>query len=300
MDRSFTARPRRRAMKTETEPKGPRQPHHGSERVAARMLKDITVTEIDRDPHNRTIDEIDERFLALVDSIRVFGVLQRIHVRVQSERFELIDGERRYRAAVAAGLEVVPCEIWPAKANRGDVVAAGIVLNEQRQAHCSIHVARRLRDLKNAEGLTSEEVAQRMAMPLDRVKTYFSLFGASDFLITFLGENAVPLKVAAEFVRYERATSEGRSRKLVERYLEAPLTREQIAELRKRATDRSEPEKSSYERGRERTPAVARAIERAYRRDAQTAVSAIEAALRPLGYLLVAVTADEPAEFPEK
>jgi ParB family chromosome partitioning protein len=267
---------------------------------ALRSMKDIAVGEIERDPDNRNIDEADERFTALVDSVRVFGVLQRIHVRAHGSRYQLIDGERRYRAALAAGLEAVPCEVWPANANRGDVVAAGIVLNEQRQAHSCIHVARRLRDLKNSEGLTSEEVAQRMAMPLDRVKTYFSLFGASDFLIIFLGEHAVPLKVAAEFVRYERATSEARSRKLAERYLEAPLTREQIANLRKRAAERTEPEKGSYEGGRERTSAVARAIERAYRRDAQQAVSAIEAALRPLGYLLVAVASDEPAEFPEK
>jgi ParB family chromosome partitioning protein len=279
-------------MKIDSQPEGTKP--------TSRSLKDITVGEIGRDPDNRNIDEADERFTALVDSIRVFGVLQRIHVRVQGNHYQLIDGERRYRAALAAGLEAVPCEVWPARANRGDVVAAGIVLNEQRQAHSCIHVARRLRDLKNSEGLTGEEVAKRMAMPLDRVKTYFSLFGASDFLITFLSEHAVPLKVAAEFVRYERATSEARSRKLTERYLEAPLTREQIAELRKRAAERTEPEKCSYEGVRERTPAVARAIERAYRRDAQGAVSAIEAALRPLGYLLVSVAADEPAAFPGK
>src|SRR4029078_3883284 len=106
----------------------------------------------------------------------LFGVLQRVHVRPHRDRFQLIDGERRYRAAIAAGLDAIPCEVWPAKSNRGDVLAAGIVLNEQRQEHSSIHVARRLRDLKNSEGLTSEEVAKRMAMPLDRVKTYFSLF----------------------------------------------------------------------------------------------------------------------------
>jgi ParB family chromosome partitioning protein len=164
--------------------------------LVARVMKDVLLAEIDRDPDNRPIDENDDAFTALVDSVRVFGVLQRLHVCAHGERFRLIDGERRYRAAVAAGLETIACEVWPSKASPGDVVAAGIVLNDQRQPHAPIHVARRLRDLKNAEGLTSEDIARRMAMPLDRVKTYFSLFGASDFLIQFLSERSVPLKIA--------------------------------------------------------------------------------------------------------
>jgi hypothetical protein len=199
-------------------------------------------------------------------------------------------------------LDTIPCEVWPAKANRGDVLAAGIVLNEQRQEHSSIHVARRLRDLTNSEGLTSEEVAKRMAMPLDRVKTYFSLFGASDFIIQFLVDHAVPLKVAAEFVRYERATNEARSRRLAERHLETPFTREQIAQLRKQAIEgrRTESEEGSHEADRERRLPVTRAIERAYRRDARSALAAIEQALKPLGYVLVATGADdETAAFPK-
>jgi ParB family chromosome partitioning protein len=270
--------------------------------AATRVMKDIAPTQIDRDPDNRIIDESDEAFAALVDSVRVFGVLQRLHVCAHGERFGLIDGERRYRAAVVAGLETVPCEVWPAKVSRGEVVAAGIVLNDQRQAHAPIHVARRLRDLKNAEGMTGEEIARRMAMPLDRVKTYFSLFGASDFLIQFLSEQGVPLKVAVELVRYERATNEARARTLVERFRASPLTREQIVELRKRAGEAKAggSEKGSHEGGEKKTPAVQRAIEQAFHRDADAAVAAIEEALRPLGYLLVAVGGDETVELPGK
>jgi ParB/RepB/Spo0J family partition protein len=281
-------------MKPSSDGKGPQ--------VATRVLKDVAPSEIDRDPDNRLIEENDDAFAALVDSVRVFGVLQRLHVRASGERFQLIDGERRCRAAIAAGLEAVPCEVWPARASRGDIVAAGIVLNDQREAHAPIHVARRLRELKNGEGLTSEEIARRLAMPLDRVKTYFSLFGASDFLIQFLSASDVPLKVAVELVRYERATNEARARTLVERFCESPLTREQIVELRRRATESraSGPEEGRHERGEQKGPAVQRAIEKAFRHDPETAVAAIEEALRPLGYLLVAVGGEETSEFPGK
>jgi hypothetical protein len=83
--------------------------------TATRAMKDIALTDIERDPDNRNIDEEDEAFAALVDSVRIFGVLQRLHVRLHGERFQLIDGERRYRAAIAIGLEAVPCEVWPWK-----------------------------------------------------------------------------------------------------------------------------------------------------------------------------------------
>jgi ParB family chromosome partitioning protein len=256
----------------------------------SRTVKDIPVAQIERDPDNRVIDETDERIAALVDNVRVFGVLQRLHVRALERGYQLIDGERRLCAAITVGLEVVPCEVWPSRASRGDVVAAGIVMNDQRQAHSPVHVARRLRDLKNSDGLTAEQVAGRMGMPLDRVKTYFALFGGSDFLIAFLERHDVPLKVAAELVRYERATNEARGRKLAEQWLEAPLTREQIVELRRRATG-AETERGSEAAGLEgkgQLRSVRRAIERALQRDPQTTISAIEEALRPHGFLIVA------------
>jgi ParB-like chromosome segregation protein Spo0J len=265
----------------------------------SRTVKDIPVAQIERDPDNRVIDETDERTAALVDSVRVFGVLQRLHVRALDRGHQLIDGERRLNAAIAVGLDVVPCEVWPARAGRGDVVAAGIVLNDQRQAHSPVHVARRLRDLKNGDGLTAGEVAARMGMPLDRVKTYFALFAASDFLIEFLERHDVPLKVAVEFVRYERATNEAKGRKLAERWLEAPLTREQIVELRRRESGEAghRSDEAGHE-GRSGAASVRRAIERALRRDTTTTIAAIEEALRPCGYLVVAAGTDEPTEFP--
>jgi len=66
------------------------------------------------------------------------------------------------------------------------------------------------------------------------VKTYFSLFAGSEDLLVFLDEEEVPLKVAAELVRFEKATNEARARKLCARHLESPLTVQEIVTLRKR------------------------------------------------------------------
>ena len=187
------------------------------------------------DDQNRKIVEDDE-FEALCDSIRLLGLLQPVQVwRRPDGTHRLIDGERRWRAALKVGLAEIPCDVWPGEADPRRVAVAGLVLNEHRRAHGCLHVARRLRDLKNDGGLSHTEVATQTGLPLDRVKTYFALFAASDQMLTFLEDKEVPLKVAAELVRFEKATNEARARRLLERYAESPLTVQEIVTLRKRA-----------------------------------------------------------------
>jgi ParB family chromosome partitioning protein len=258
-----------------------------SPRVSTTRL-DLSIDRIVPDPSNRSIKD-DEDLRALVDSIRVLGILSPLHVRARAdESYDLIDGERRWRAATLAGLSKVPCEVWPEGIDPKSVLVAGIVLNEQRKAHSCIHVARRLREIKNTYGLTAEGLSAQVGIPLDRVKTYSALFGASDFLLSFFEESDVPLKVAAELMRFEKSSNEAQARKLVERYRHSPLGREEIVALRKRAEKRS--------RGAEPTPAplpIARKpllSDRAraeFKRDPGAGVSELQEFLCPFGYLIV-------------
>src|SRR5262245_56422801 len=161
------------------------------------------------------------------------GLLDPVQVwRRPDGAHRLIDGERRWRAAQKVGLVEIPCDAWPTESDPRRVAVAGLVLNEHRRAHGCLHVARRLRDIKNHAGLSHLEVATQTGLPLDRVKTYFSLFGASDPMLTFLEEKEVPLKVAVELVRYEKATNEARARRLLQRYGESPLTVHDIVKLK--------------------------------------------------------------------
>src|SRR5687767_7758519 len=80
---------------------------------------------IEPDPQNRRVLDDDE-FQGLVDSIRVLGLLQPIQVRLRGDdRYQLVDGERRWRAAYQAGLEEIPCDLWPAECREADVALAG-------------------------------------------------------------------------------------------------------------------------------------------------------------------------------
>jgi ParB family chromosome partitioning protein len=258
-------------------------------RAAAKTERaQLPIERIIPDDRNRAIIN-DDDVQSLVESIRVLGILQPLHVQTLDEsRYRLIDGERRWRAAQRAGLETVPCEIWRACLD-GEAVVAGIILNEQRKAASCIHVARRLREIKNELGLSREQVAERVGLPLHRVKTYFALFAASDELLRLFDERDVPLKVAVELARYERATSEGRARKLAARYRDAPLTCHEIAALRKRhekantTTDDAARPPSS----RPRLQGTLERLSRQLERDGDSTLAELGAWLRGIGYALV-------------
>src|SRR5213080_4144865 len=97
----------------------------------------------------------------LAESIRLHGVLQPILVRKLTDGFELIAGERRWRAARLAGLSQVPAVVRGGAGNDEQLVL-GLIENLQRTDLDPIEEARGLRRLIEEFGLTHEEVAQRL------------------------------------------------------------------------------------------------------------------------------------------
>jgi len=262
----------------------------------AMMRTLLPISAIVPDEDNRKLVENDE-YVALCDSIKILGVMQPIHVwRRPDGTHQLIDGERRWRAACKIGLPEIPCDVWPIESDPRRVAVAGLVLNEHRKAHGSLAVARRLRDIKNECGFSHAEVATHTGISLDRVKTYFSLFAASDAVMTFLEQNEIPLKVAVELVRYERATNEARARRLLERHKESPLTVQEIVSLRKRAEREAKAENADeHAAAPEKRPvAFIDRFEAAVRKDAG-ALSQLEELARRLGYRLVPLTSEGQA-----
>jgi len=97
----------------------------------------------------------------LAESIRLHGVLQPLLVRKHADGYELIAGERRWRAARLAGLRAVPAVIR-GEAGSDEQLVLGLIENLQRTDLDPIEEARGLRRLIEEFGLTHEEVAQRL------------------------------------------------------------------------------------------------------------------------------------------
>jgi ParB family chromosome partitioning protein len=97
----------------------------------------------------------------LAESIRLHGVLQPLLVRRLPDGYELIAGERRWRAARLAGLVSVPAVVR-GDAGNDEQLVLGLIENLQRADLDPIEEARGLRRLTEDFGLTHEEVAQRI------------------------------------------------------------------------------------------------------------------------------------------
>ena len=97
----------------------------------------------------------------LAESIRLHGVLQPLLVRPLADGYELIAGERRWRAARLAGLQTVPAVVRSYAGNDEQLVL-GLIENLQRTDLDPIEEARGLRRLIEEFALTHEEVAQRL------------------------------------------------------------------------------------------------------------------------------------------
>jgi hypothetical protein len=263
--------------------------------AVARKRETLALDLIDFNERNRTIDENSDSFRELVDSVRAFGVIHAPQVQVQADgRYQLHDGERRIRAACAAGIKELACDVWPAQAT-AEVILASFVVQQHHKPHAPLEIARRLRTMKHEYGLTNDQLAAKTGIPVDRIETYRMLLQGSEDLLSFFHSYDVPLKTAAAMVRYELETSEHKSRQLIARYKERPLTRDEIVELRKREKARaSGRDDAAGEAAMPARTVFSRAFAVALKKDSEASLPALVAAVEQLGYRLVPADGGRP------
>src|SRR5437763_2935210 len=135
----------------------------------------------------RAFDE--EGLLALADSIRGRGVLQPILVRPLAGRYELIAGERRWRAARLAGRETIPAMVR----QRGDAGSLELALieNMAREDLNPVDQARGCAALVEELGLTREEVGLRVGRSRVAVSNLVRLLDLPDEALELLEQGAL-------------------------------------------------------------------------------------------------------------
>ncbi len=101
-----------------------------------------------------------QEFAGLVDSVKKYGVLQPIVVRPLNAGFEVVAGERRWRAAEAAGLEAIPAVVR--MISDQEALELALVENLQREDLNPMERARAYRTLIDEFHLTQNQVADRV------------------------------------------------------------------------------------------------------------------------------------------
>jgi ParB family chromosome partitioning protein len=122
----------------------------------------------------------------LRDSIAAFGVLVPVIVREAGDGFELIAGERRLRAAQAAGLRTIPAIVRAADDRESLEVA--IIENLQRENLDPLEEAMGFAHLMEAFGFTQEHVAQRVGKSRPSIANALRLLSLSDTIKQYVRE----------------------------------------------------------------------------------------------------------------
>ena len=127
--------------------------------VTADVLR-IPVDLIEPNPFQPRMSFDPEALLELADSIRTFGLIQPITVRKKGDKYQIISGERRYRACIKAGMDMIPAYIRDA--NDQGMLEMAIVENIQRENLDPIEVAMSYQRLMEECRLTQEQMADRV------------------------------------------------------------------------------------------------------------------------------------------
>ena len=137
-------------------------------------INEIDIQLIERNP-NQPRREFDEEALQeLADSIAEIGIIQPITLRERENgRYQIIAGERRWRASQKAGLTTIPAYIRTASDE--DVLEMGIIENIQRQDLNSIEIALAYQHLIDEYHLTQEKLSERVGKKRATVANYLRL-----------------------------------------------------------------------------------------------------------------------------
>lgn len=147
-----------------------------SEAKGGETIVKITKVEPNREQPRKLFDE--DALQELADSIKQFGVIQPILVQDRKDYYEIIAGERRWRAAKLAGLKEVPVIIK--NYTEREIVEISLIENIQREDLNPIEEAQAYKRLLNEFNLKQDEVAERVSKSRAAVTNSLRLLKLSD------------------------------------------------------------------------------------------------------------------------
>jgi len=148
------------------------------------LLVDIDAVKPNRQQPRKDFDK--DALADLADSIREHGIIQPLIVRKAGKGYEIVAGERRYRAAREAGLKEVPCIVR--EINDRENMLLAIIENMQREDLNPIEEAEGLHAMIQKYALTQEQVSQSVGKSRPYIANAIRLLGLSPTVLEWVRE----------------------------------------------------------------------------------------------------------------
>lgn len=156
---------------------------------ASEELLDLDLDLIEPNSEQPRTRFAEENLEELAQSIRSNGIVQPIVVRRKGLRYQIVAGERRWRAAQRAGLQKIPAIIKEVSDEK--LLELALVENIQRQELNSIEEAKAYKNLINKIGLTQEMVAERVGKNRTVITTSLRLLKLPDEIQKLIEEEKI-------------------------------------------------------------------------------------------------------------
>jgi ParB family chromosome partitioning protein len=215
-------------------------------------LANVAIDQISPNPYQPRKTFNDASIEELARSVREHGIIQPLVVtRIGDNKYRLIAGERRFRAAQKAGLDTVPVVIKETMTD-GDVLQVALIENIQREDLNPIEEAYAYHQLHEEFALTQEEISKRVGKERSTVANFLRLLRLPDSVKKLLAAGQLSMGHARAILAVEPAKKQEQlAERVVKRNLNVRQTEMLAAESAPKSAVEPEKEKDIFTRDAE-------------------------------------------------
>ena len=197
-------------------------------------MSEIRLADIVPNPTQPRTEFDEEALEELAESIRQLGLIQPITVKRSGDKYIIISGERRWRAAEKAGLEALPAYIR--EVDDTTLHAMALVENIQREDLNAIEISLGMQRLIEECGLTQEALAERLGKKRSTVANYLRLLNLPDEVQFAIKGGIISMGHAKAIASAE---SKAKQLSLLKRCVKSNLSVRQLEDLVRLASEKS-------------------------------------------------------------
>ena len=211
------------------------------EQVVRGGIFEIDIDKIEANPTQPRNKFDEDSLVELTESIKTMGIIQPITLRrIDRHKYQIISGERRFRAAKTAGLNFIPAYIR--EANDNQMFEMALVENIQREDLNPIEIALSYQKLIDEFNLSMEDLAGKVAKKRTTVINFLRLLKLPDTVQFAVKQKAISMGHARALINIERDEDK---EKIVDEIISQGLSVRQVEERARNLNKKKSPKASS-------------------------------------------------------
>jgi len=210
----------------------------------SRDIREIKITDIDPNLAQPRKDFNDEALAQLAESIKTHGVVQPIILKPEGDRYVIVAGERRWRAARLAGLKTIPAIIRDY--DRKDQMEIALIENLQREDLNPVEEALAIKSLMEEYSLTQEEVSNRIGKSRSAIANILRILHLPEKILHYVRTGEISYGHARALLSIEDPELQER---VTQKILEEGISVRQVEQIAQQEPKRPKKKQAKKEKG---------------------------------------------------